>query len=33
MRLIADNLRITKTDIHKAFKALDPGPVQELQES
>jgi 5-methyltetrahydrofolate corrinoid/iron sulfur protein methyltransferase len=30
MRLIADNLRITKTDIHKAFKALDPGPVQEL---
>jgi 5-methyltetrahydrofolate corrinoid/iron sulfur protein methyltransferase len=30
MKLIADNLRITKTDIWNALKALDPGPVQEL---
>lgn len=30
MKLIADNLRITKTDIREALKALDPEPVQAL---
>lgn len=30
MKLIADNLRITKTDIQTALKSLDPKPVQTL---
>ncbi len=30
MKLIADNLRITKTDIQDALKAFDPKPIQEL---
>lgn len=30
MKLIADNLRITKQDIHKAFLNRDPGPIQDL---
>ena len=30
MKLIADNLRITKPDIREALKNRDPGPVQEL---
>ena len=30
MKLIADNLRITRTDIQTAFKTRDPGPVQDL---
>lgn len=30
MKLIGDNLRITKTDIQEALKAKDPRPVQDL---
>jgi len=30
MKLIADNLRITKPDIWMALKNYDPGPIQEL---
>lgn len=30
MKLIADNLRITKTDVQDALKVLDPRPVQDL---
>lgn len=30
MKFIADNLRITKQEIHKAFKDLDPRPIQDL---
>ncbi|MCP3900586.1 MAG: dihydropteroate synthase, partial [Desulfobacteraceae bacterium] len=30
MKLIADNLRITKADIQSALKAHDPKPVQDL---
>ena len=30
MKLIADNLRITKTDIQEALKRFDPKPVQDL---
>jgi len=30
MKLIADNLRITKTDIQNALKARDPKPLQDL---
>ena len=30
MKLIADNLRITKPEIREALKSRDPGPVQEL---
>lgn len=30
MKLIADNLRITKPEIREALKSLDPRPVQEL---
>jgi len=30
MKLIADNLRITKLDIQNAFKEQDPKPVQDL---
>ncbi|WP_300458157.1 hypothetical protein [Desulfobacula sp.] len=30
MELIADNLRITKTDIQEALKDLDPKPIQGL---
>jgi 5-methyltetrahydrofolate corrinoid/iron sulfur protein methyltransferase len=30
MKLIADNLRITKQEIHKALKDLDPEPIQDL---
>ncbi|MCK5695373.1 MAG: dihydropteroate synthase [Desulfobacula sp.] len=30
MKLIADNLRITKTDIQNALKAYDPKPIQAL---
>ena len=32
MKLIADNLRITKADIHNALKTGDPKPVQSLVE-
>ena len=30
MKLIADNLRITKTDIKEALKVRDPRPAQDL---
>jgi len=30
MKLIADNLRITKQEIHRALKDLDPKPIQDL---
>ncbi|MCK5835709.1 MAG: hypothetical protein KAH09_00460 [Desulfobacula sp.] len=30
MKLIADNLRITKTDIQEVLKVRDPRPVQDL---
>lgn len=30
MKLIADNLRITKQEIHKALKNFDPRPIQDL---
>jgi len=30
MKLIADNLRITKQEIHKALKDLNPKPIQDL---
>jgi 5-methyltetrahydrofolate corrinoid/iron sulfur protein methyltransferase len=30
MKLIADNLRITKPEIREALKARDPGPIQEM---